>query len=150
MVPITACIWRNADATPEIVQSMREYYWESVLGGNTCKRVLNKQPHLSNKLGLRSRHFSRCPYHPDCPRLPARSCELDRLNGAASFVNGVLARRAYPASGCSTADQLHCGIRHERHERFFPGGGADLWVDYWVKVNLGIEEQMRGSWTSSA
>ena len=38
------------DATDEIVNNMHRYYFEEVLCGDTKKKVLNKPPHLSNKL----------------------------------------------------------------------------------------------------
>jgi hypothetical protein len=32
----------------------------------------------------------------------------------------------------------------DKHSQFFPGGGSALWIDYWRKVNDGIEQQMLG------
>jgi hypothetical protein len=124
---------------------MREYYWGSVLGRDGRKRVLNKQPHLSNKLGyvlgifpdariiqivrdcrpvvaswiaIMAQHPSLMAYWPEEPYPCFWLFERPKDSPAASAVS--------------------------RHGRFFPGGGAGLWVDYWRKVNLGIEEQMGG------
>jgi len=136
----------SADATPEIVRSMREYCWESVLGRNACKRLLNKQPHLSNKLGYVLGLF------PDARIIQiVRDCRPVVASWIAVMaqhpsLTAYWPQEQYPCfwlfqrlTSSTAASALN------RHERFFPGGGSDLWVDYWLKVNLGIEEQMPDS-----
>lgn len=141
-----ACLHMTGeDVTGEIAESMREYYWQDVLQTNHKKRVLNKQPHLSNKLGYvlgifpdaKIIHIIR-----DCQ--PVVASWMAIMSGHPSLVVywpeeeypclWLLPKPENPATlGCMS-----------RHERFYPGGGEKLWIDYWRKTNMGIEPQMKG------
>ena len=136
----------QSDATPDIAQSMRGYYWEGVLGRNTCKRVLNKQPHLSNKLGYVLGIF------PDARIIQiVRDCQpvvasWIAVMGQHPSLTVYWPQERFPCFWLFERPRSTAAASAiERHGRFFPGGGEALWVDYWVKVNLGIEEQMRDS-----
>lgn len=141
-----ACLHMTGqDVTGEIVESMHGYYWQDVLQMNRKKRVLNKQPHLSNKLGYvlgifpdaRIIHIIR-----DCQPMVASWMAI--MNRHPSLLVywpeeehpclWLLPKPENPAAlGCIA-----------RHERFYPGGGKKLWIDYWCKINMGIEPQMNG------
>jgi hypothetical protein len=141
-----ACLhMTEQDVTGEIVESMHEHYWQNVLQMNRKKRVLNKQPHLSNKLDYvlgifpdaKIIHIIR-----DCQPMVASWMAI--MKGHPSLLVywpeeehpclWLLPKPENPVTlGCIS-----------RHERFYPGGGAKLWIDYWCKTNTGIEPQMKG------
>lgn len=135
----------DRDATPEVVQAMHAYYWRDVLKQSASRRVLNKQPHLSNKLGYVLEIF------PDAKIVHiVRDCT--------SMVASWLAvMNEHPSLVVYwPEEELPCfwlmqkptdPIALEalaRHPRFYPGGGKQLWIEYWLKTNLGIEAQMAG------
>jgi hypothetical protein len=134
------------DATPEIVQAMRGYYWEKVLEGAAHKRVLNKQPHLSNKLGYVLGIF------PDARIVQiVRDCQpvvasWVAVMGQHPSLTVYWPNERFPCFWLFEQPTLRTAQSAlKRHGRFFPGGGPGLWIDYWVKTNLGIEQQMRGA-----
>jgi hypothetical protein len=132
------------DATPEIVSAMHRYYSDTVLSGDATRRVINKQPHLSNKLRYLLRIF------PDARVIHiVRDCAPVVASWAA-IMEQHPSLVAYwpdepfpcfwlfpkPGTGTTAAS----GLR--RHGRFFPGSSAELWIEYWCKVNTGIAPQM--------
>lgn len=141
------CLHMSADdVTDEIVRDMHDYYWREVLAGDRAKRVINKQPHLSNKLGYvlgifpdaRIVHIVR-----DCE--PMVASWLAVMDDHPSLVVYWPREERLPCLWLmpKPADPTALS-RLARHESFFPGGGSTLWIDYWCKTNLGIGEQMRG------
>jgi hypothetical protein len=132
------------DVTKEIVRDMHQYYREDVLGGDNRKRVLNKQPHLSNKLDYVLGIF------PDAKIIHiVRDCEPTVASWLAAMADPTLPVVYWPQG-----EEFPCfwlmpkpedsvtRRRLSRHPQFYPGGGSDLWIDYWCKVNSGIEKQV--------
>jgi hypothetical protein len=133
------------DASAEVVQSMRAYYWNDVLGRSDAKRVLNKQPHLSNKLSYVLEIF------PDAKIVHiVRDC-------APMVASWLAVMKDHPSLVAYwPEEELPCFWLMQKpsdpvalealaqHPRFFPGGGEALWLEYWIKTNRGIESQMAG------
>jgi hypothetical protein len=141
-----ACLHMTAeDATPAVRESMHRYYAEGVMGGRQGRRVINKCPHNSNKLGYLLGLF------PDAKIVHIiRDCEP-------TVASWMAIMQAVPSLVVYLPDEefpclwLMQRPAHEperkvlaRHRRFYPGGGGALWVDYWCKTNMGIEPQMAG------
>jgi hypothetical protein len=134
------------DVTDNIVCDMHAYYWKEVLDENSSKRAINKQPHLSNKLDYLLQIF------PDAKIVHiVRDCEpmvaswLAVMDDHPSLVIYWPKGEEYPCLWLMTKPDDEVALnRLARHSQFFPGGGSELFVDYWCKVNLGIKEQMVG------
>jgi hypothetical protein len=137
------------DVTEDIVRNMHEYYWKDVLGEDKRKRVVNKQPHLSNKLDYVLRIF------PDAKIVHiVRDCEPTVASWLAAMDEHPSLTVYWPKDEefpcfwlMPKPDDPIALARLERHSRFFPGGGSELWIDYWCKVNAGVEKQMQGKET---
>lgn len=141
------CLHMSAeDVTEEIVRDMHEYYWTEVLARDRRKRVINKQPHLSNKLEYVLGIF------PDAKIVHiVRDCEpmvaswLAVMDDHPSLVVYWPKEEPFPCLWLMAKPQEPVALaRLARHPQFFPGGGATLWIDYWCKTNLGVETQMMG------
>lgn len=134
------------DVTEDIIGDMHNYYWENILEKRGGKRVLNKQPHLSNKLDYVLGIF------PDAKILHIiRDCEpmvaswLSVMDDHPSLVVYWPKGEALPCFWLIPKPSNAVALaRLDRHEQFFPGGGSALWIDYWCNVNVGIERQMQG------
>ena len=134
----------NADE--EIITSMRTHYWNNVLNKNINMRVINKQPHLSNKVSYLLKIF------PDAKIIHIiRDCEPV----VASFIAVMrehpslmvyLPEEEYPCFWVFVQPESQTMKNVlAKHRRFYPGGGEKLFVDYWCKINSGIETQMNGN-----
>lgn len=134
----------ETDVTPQSAARMREYYHRDVLKQNRSGRVINKNPHLSNKLRYVLKIF------PDAKFIHViRSCEP----AVASWIAAVKAlpspvvywpEEEYPCLWLLNPPKTEAEInRLSRHKRFFPGGGAGLFIDYWVKTNENIKRQLK-------
>lgn len=134
------------DATADVVGAMRAHYWNNVLRGDPSRRVINKQPHLSNKLDYVLGIF------PDARIVHiVRDCEPMVASWMAIMAEHPDLVVYWPGD-----EPLPCfwlmpkpgnevaRARLARHPRFYPGGGAELWIDYWCQVNAGIARQMAG------
>ena len=141
-----ACLHMTGqDVDDDIIAAMHRHYETSVLRGAVDKRVLNKQPHLSNKLqyllaifpDAKIIHIVR-----DCK--PMVSSFLAVMDDHPSLVVYWPAEE-FPCLWLlrKPTDRTALAVL-ARHERFYPGGGAPLFVDYWCQVNAGIERQMVG------
>ena len=135
----------NADVTEEIVCNMHNHYWKNVLKENRDKRVVNKQPHLSNKLDYllgifpdaKIVHIIR-----DCEPMVASWLSLMKVHP--SLVVYWPKEEDLPCFWLMQKPEDEVSLaRLERHGQFYPGGGSALWIDYWYKVNTGIERQMQ-------
>ena len=133
------------DVTPKIVDSMRRYYWEDVLEQNAAKRVLNKQPHLSNKLDYVLEIF------PDAKIVHiVRDCQpmvaswLAVMGEHPSLVVYLPEEKNPCLWLLPKPDDETALAALAKHPRFFPGGGERLWVEYWRKTNVEIARQMDG------
>lgn len=137
----------QADVTPEIVAGMHAYYLDEVLRGNTDKRVLNKQPHLSNKLDYVLGIF------PDAKIIHIiRDCEptvaslIAVMDEHPSLMTYLPSDEAYPCLWLMQKPDEPVAIsRVNRHSRFYPGGGTAMLAEYWSKVNEGVVKQMVNS-----
>ena len=135
------------DVTDDIIRDMHNYYWKEVLGGNSSKRVINKLPHLCNKLTYALGIF------PDAKIVHiVRDCEpmvaswLAIMDDHPSLVVYWPRDEEFPCIWVMPKPEDPVALaRLGRHTQFFPGGGSKLWIDYWCKVNTGIEKQMQGN-----
>jgi hypothetical protein len=138
------CLHMNeGDVSEEIRRSMHRYYRTEVLGRRTSARVVNKCPHLANKL-----RYVRALF-PD-----ARFLHIirDPVAMVASWVK-VMATvpdlalywpdSKYPCLWVFQAEGIpNKAVRLAREERIFPGGGLLRLADYWVEVNGNIPQQL--------
>jgi len=141
------CLHMNEDdVTDEIRASMHRYYGADVLEGRKSIRVVNKCPHLANKLRYVRSIF------PD-----ARFLHIVREPVAmvASWVKVMQAfpelaiywpDSAYPCLWVFRTNGASGGCAPLRREdRFFPGGGILRLADYWAEVNRNIPRQLKDS-----
>jgi len=134
------------DATPEVIQGMHAHYWTNVLEENESKRVLNKAPHNSNKIDYVLSIF------PDAKIVHiVRDCEAMVASWLAVMGDHPSLVAYWPDEDFPCfwlmprpTDEVALA-RIGRHNRFFPGGGEQLWIDYWCKTNGGIAKQMQGN-----
>lgn len=134
------------DVTDEIISDMHDHYFKNVLKENFRLRVVNKQPHLSNKLGYVLGIF------PDAKIVHiVRDCEpmvaswLAVMDSHPSLVIYWPREEDYPCLWLMPKSEDSVSqARFDRHRSFFPGGGAEIFIDYWNKVNTGISRQMVG------
>ena len=138
------CLYMDEkDVTPRVVESMHRYYHEDVLGGDGSKRVLNKCPHLSNKLRYVRAIFPDAKFIHiirDC--LPVVSSWIKIMETQPHLVL-YLPDDEYPCHWVLPAPpdgERETVLR--RHGRIFPGGGVERLVDYWSIVNRNIPLQL--------
>jgi len=133
----------EAMATDEARAAMHAHFSDSVLQGRASLRVLNKCPHLSNKL-----RYVRALF-PD-----ARFLHIVRNPVAmvASWVNVMKAVPdllmywpevehpcwwVFPTSEATTRKDVLKG-----DSRWYPGGGLLRFADYWAATNAGVPRQL--------
>jgi len=133
----------ESDVTPDIRRSMHRYYVKEVLGERIEARVVNKCPHISNKLRYVVGIF------PD-----ARIVHIVRepVPMVASWVKVMQAvpdlvlfwpDSEYPCLWVLPAgDALGHRNCFAREPRIFPGGGLLRLADYWTEVNRNIPRQL--------
>lgn len=141
------CLHMNErDVTDEVRASMHRYYAEDVARGRDDLRVLNKCPHLSNKVGYVHGIF------PD-----ARIIHLirDPVAMVASWIN--IMGFAPDLALYWPEDEFPCWWVLERKggmqidsvsnrvSRLYPGGGLYRFADYWSAINHGILKQAEAS-----
>ncbi len=141
------CLHLTADdASPAVVDAMRRYYATTVLHDAPARRVLNKQPHLSNKLGYLLRIF------PDARIVHViRDCEpvvaswIDIMGEHPTLV-AYLPDEPYPCFWLfPRPEEGPARSALGRDPRFsIRDGGAALWTEYWCRVNAGIDAQLAG------
>ncbi len=138
------CLHMNeADVTQDIRRAMHRYYAEEVLAERPTGRVVNKCPHLSNKLRYVLEIF------PD-----ARIVQIvrDPVAMVASWVKVMQAvpdlliywpDSDYPCLWVMPAGDAP-GRRQcfARESRVYPGGGLLRFADYWAEVNRNIPSQL--------
>ena len=124
-------------------RSMHRYYSTEVLNGRLDARIVNKCPHMSNKLRYVRSIF------PD-----ARFVHIIREPVAvvASWVNVLKAvpelliywpETEYPCFWVMEAgDVRERGASLSRESRLYPGGGLLRLADYWAEVNANIPRQL--------
>ena len=131
------------DLREEMRRSMHRYYATEVLRGRSSARVINKCPHLSNKL-----RYVRAIF-PD-----ARFVHIvrDPVAMVASWVNVMKAvpdlvlywpESAFPCLWVLRAQRQGATWGpFERDQRLYPGGGLLRLADYWAMVNANIPRQL--------
>lgn len=140
-----ACLHMTAqDLTTDIIANMHSYYWNDVLLRAEGKRIINKCPHNSNKIDYMLGIF------PDAKIIHIiRDCEPTVLSWLAVMnqhpeIVVYWPEEKFPCLWLLPKPKSASEIRRlDRHPRFFPGGGAKLFIDYWKKINMGIAEQMQ-------
>jgi len=138
------CLHMNEhDVTDEIRASMHHYYGAKVLEGRQSIRVVNKCPHLANKLRYVRSIF------PD-----ARFLHIVR-EPVAMVASWVKVMQAVPGLAIYWPDSTYpClwvfrthgtsggSVPFQREDRLFPGGGLLRLADYWAEVNGNIPRQL--------
>lgn len=133
------------DVSQQIKKAMHSYYQKEVLKGQQSKRVLNKCPHNSNKVDYLLALF------PDAKIIHVvRDCEPVVASWIAVMQEHPSLRLYLPEEELPCFwifpknEKLAEDTCLSRHKSFFPGGGEELFVNYWIKTNLGIDSQIRG------
>jgi len=131
--------------TEDTVKSMHEYYAQEVLKDHRGKRVINKCPHLSNKLGYVLKIF---------PTAKIVHIVRDCVPVVASWVkimevqDRLVLNLPHGDNSCfSVAEAPKWGDRNEifkNEPRYYPGGGIDILAEYWERTNTMIPLQMKG------
>lgn len=139
------CLHMTAsDVTPQIAENMHQYYFHTVMQGDASKRVINKNPHLSNKLGYvlgifkdaKIVHIVR-----DCRAVVASWLAVMRDHP--SLMVYWPANEKHPCLWLMKKPANETSLNLiSRHPGFYPGGGEALFIDYWAKINTGILDQM--------
>ena len=131
------------DVTPEIRFSMHNYYSNQVLREQTDKRIVNKNPHISNKLRYVRSIFPDSKFLHiirDC--LPVVS-SWKKMMKAQKDILLYWPDQDYP---CLWILDSPKGRDRETlfkyNDRFFPGGGILRLADYWSVVNRNIPIQL--------
>ena len=132
------------DVKPEIIESMTSYYYDDVLLGNRLKIVLNKNPHLSNKLRYVRGIFPDAKFVHiirDC--LPVVSSWIEVMEHAQPNQVLYLPETEYPCFWVLPAPENSArGTIFKKEDRVYPGGGAAMLIDYWSTVNRNIPVQL--------
>jgi len=132
------------DVTPQIVENMTSYYYDDVLSGSRLKIVLNKNPHLSNKLRYVRGIFPDAKFVHiirDC--LPVVSSWIQMMDNAQPHQVLYLPEAEYPCFWVLPAPE-NCAreVIFAKEDRIYPGGGAAMLVDYWSIINRNIPIQL--------
>jgi hypothetical protein len=139
------CLHMNEqDVTAEIIDNMTSYYRDDVLSGNGSKRVLNKNPHLSNKLRYVRGIFPDAKFVHiirDC--LPVVSSWIQVMEHAQPHQVLYFPQTEYPCHWILPAPRNRARRAiFEKEDRMYPGGGAAMLVDFWATVNRNIPLQL--------
>jgi len=132
------------DADPDIVANMHKYYFSEVFRGDSAKRVLNKCPHLSNKLRYVRAIFPDAVFiHVVRDCLPTVFSWIKMMQTQKDLVLHWPSTEfpcfwVMPAEG--GGDSRARMFRHEGS--LYPGGGVDRLVDYWIETNRNIPRQL--------
>ncbi|MEY4592785.1 MAG: hypothetical protein RIR18_1680 [Pseudomonadota bacterium] len=129
------------DVTPEIIDGMHHHY--TSVAGQTEKRVINKCCHLSNKLDYVLSIF------PD-----AKIIHIIR-DSEPTIASWMAVMHEHPTLTAYLPDEPFPCLwlfekpkdpvaynRLVRDSRFCLGGNEEIWLNYWLKTNTGIEQQM--------
>lgn len=132
------------DLNDDIVKKMHSYYFNHVLQKDAGKRSLNKQPHLSNKLkyllgifpDAKIIHIIR-----DCEHMVASWKAI--MKAISSLILYLPPNEEIPCFWLmkQPIDPIARKCLGD-NRNFYPGGGEEIFIDYWNKVNIGIPKQM--------
>ena len=142
------CLYMDEkDVTPDIIESMTSYYYNDVIKQDTTKRVVNKCPHLSNKLRYVRAIFPDAKFLHiirDC--LPVVSSFIKAMEERVPYQVFYWPETEFPCFWVFPAPPY--GAREvifRNEDRIFPGGGVARLVDYWSVVNQNIPIQLSSS-----
>lgn len=139
------CLYMDEQhATPDIIERMTRYYNQDVLNGDLSKRVINKCPHLSNKLRYARAIFPQAKFVHiirDC--LPVVSSWIKIMEEGQPGLVLYWPETEFPCFWVFPAPPNSNRTALFQHEdRLFPGGGTTRLVDYWSEVNRNISLQL--------
>jgi hypothetical protein len=133
------------DVTDKTISRMHQYYFDSVLNGDTSLRVINKQPHLSNKLHYLLKIFPDAKIIHiirDCPAVVASwKAIMNAINSVLLYIPPDEENPCFwlmPRPEDKTARELL-----DKHPHIYPGGDGAVFIDYWCKVNKAIPNEMK-------
>ena len=130
-----------ADVEPETAKCMQRYYRDEVLQGRK-KRVLNKCPHLSNKLDYVLEIFPHAKFvHIIRDVFPVVASWAKIMESVPELELYWPEEEKFPCFWVFDAPRGRKQLFAQR-DRFFPGGGERILADYWAVVNRNIPVQM--------
>lgn len=141
------CLYMNeSDVTLDVVKRMTSYYYKDIIKKDTTKRVINKCPHLSNKLRYVQAIFPDAKFVHivrDC--LPVVSSWIKVMEDQPYQVlywpeTEFPCFWVFPAPPYGAREDIF-----EKEGRVFPGKGTARLVDYWSVVNQNIPVQLSSS-----
>tara|TARA_B100001989_G_scaffold3713_1_gene2475 strand:+ start:20655 stop:21569 length:915 start_codon:yes stop_codon:yes gene_type:complete len=133
------CLEMNEkDANEDVKKSMRNYYSNLLSTDSSKTRIINKCPHLSNKLKYVLSIF------PDAKIIHiVRDCEAN----VASWIS--LMEEHKNIQVFLPNEELPCmwllpklDNLSKNDKSYYPGGDGEMFIEYWEKVNKGIIKQM--------
>ena len=126
----------------EIIKEMHNYYSKTVLKGDYSKRIINKNPHLSNKLRYVKSIFPDAKFIHiirDCLSVVASWKKIMTLQNKQVI---FLPDNKWPCLWVLDAPEDENRDELFKNEKIFPGGGGvTLLAEYWIQINKNIEEQ---------
>lgn len=140
------CLYMDEnDVTEEIKNAMSSYYYNDVLSHDLSKRVVNKCPHLSNKVRYVRGIFPDAKFvHIVRECLPVVGSWINIME-AQAYTIFYLPETPYPCIWVLPAPEHGRREHHFRHEaRCYPPNIAIL-ADYWSLVNKNIPAQLSDS-----
>ncbi len=139
------CLYMDdKDVTPAIIKKMTAHYNRNVLKKDTSKRVVNKCPHLSNKLRYVQAIFPDAKFiHIIRECLPVVSSWIKIMEENQPHQVLYLPETEFPCFWVFPAPAEHSRAEIFKNEtRIFPGKGVAILADYWSKINRNIPLQL--------
>lgn len=142
------CLYMDEhDVDDTVIRNMHRYYQYEVLQGKRGRRVLNKCPHLSNKLRYVRAIFPDAFFiHVVRDCLPTVYSWIKVMQEQKDMVLHWPGHDTiYP---CFWILPVQTGTARKREEMFrhetslYPGGGEEHLVDYWIETNRNIPKQL--------
>jgi Sulfotransferase family len=138
------CLHMNEDdVTDQIRASMHRYYGAEVLEGRESIRVVNKCPHLANKLRYVRSIFPDARFLHIVREPVAMVASWVKVMQAVPGLALYWPDSAYPCLWVFRTHGTSVGSApFQREDRLFPGGGLLRLADYWAEVNGNIPRQL--------
>ena len=133
----------ESDLGDGVQDAMHRHYAVSVLRGDLSRRVLNKCPHLSNKLRYVRAIFPDATFLHIVREPVAVVASWVKVMQAYPQLQLYWPEAEYPCFWVLPAkDAAARGRVVAREPRFFPGGGVSAMAEYWSAVNANISRQL--------
>jgi hypothetical protein len=133
----------ETDLTDEVRDAMHRYYASSVLRNDLSRRVLNKCPHLSNKLRYVRAIFPDARFIHIIREPVAMVASWVKLMRAVPELMLYWPEAEYPCFWVlPVKEAAKRGHVLAREPRFYPGGGPMLLANYWATVNANVSRQL--------